>query len=361
VAQRLLIPIGPQHPALKEPLGFRFRVEGERVLETHIRMGYVHRGIERACQERTYIQDLYLVERICGICSHIHTTAFCQGVEELLGVEVPRRALYIRTIVCELERIHSHMLWLGVLGRDAGFETLFMYTWRDRETVLDILEEISGNRINHAVNTIGGVRIDFTQAHIESILKRLDYLEEQAHYYLGLVTTESTFVARTHGVGYLSREDGRALCVVGPTTRASGVDRDVRRDDPYAAYEELPFEVVTASEGDALARTVVRVKEVIESVRMVRYALHNLPQGEVRVRVRRRVPPGEVISRVEAPRGELIYYIKSDGTERPARVKMRTPTLANLVAIPHMLKEAHIADVPIVLAAIDLCIACADR
>ncbi|MBC8447991.1 MAG: nickel-dependent hydrogenase large subunit [Chloroflexi bacterium] len=361
MAQHLVIPIGPQHPALKEPMGFRFRVEGERVLETHIRMGYVHRGIERACQERSYIQALYLVERVCGICSHIHTTAFCQGVEELSGVEIPPRALYIRTIVCELERIHSHLLWLGVIGRDAGFDTLFMYTWRDRETALDILEEISGNRINHAANTIGGVRIDLTSAQIESILEKLDYLEEQAHYYLKLVTTEATFVARTHGVGYLSREDGRALCVVGPTTRASGVDRDVRRDDPYAAYGELPFQVITVTEGDCQARTVVRVKEIIESVRMIRHALHNLPEGQVRVRVRRRIPPGEVISRVEAPRGELIYYIKSDGTERPARVKIRAPTLANMVAVPHMLKGAHIADVPIVVAAIDLCIACADR
>ena len=361
MAQRLVIPIGPQHPALKEPISFRFRVEGERVLETHIRMGYVHRGIERACQERTYIQVLYLVERVCGICSHIHTTAFCQGVEELLGVEAPPRGRYIRTIVCELERIQSHLLWLGVIGRDAGFETLFMYTWRDRETALDILEEISGNRINHAVNTIGGVRIDLNASRIPSILERLDFLEKQAHYYLGLVTTEPTFVARTHGVGYLSREDGRALCVVGPTIRASGVDRDVRRDGPYAAYEELPFEVVTATDGDALARAVVRVKEMVESVRIIRYALQNLPEGELRVRVQRRVPPGEVVSRVEAPRGELIYYIKSDGTERPARVKIRTPTMANLVAIPHMLKGAHIADIPVIISAIDLCVACVDR
>jgi len=358
---RVTIPIGPQHPALKEPLSFLLTVEGEQIMESALRIGYVHRGLERIFQNRSYLQNVHVVERICGICSHIHTTAYCQAVEALLGLEIPPRALYLRTLLCELERIHSHLLWLGVLAEHIGFTTIFMYAWRDREIVLDIMEELSGGRVAHAVNVIGGVRIDLDQEHVHSILQRLDELERQVETFLGVVQHERTLQARTRGVGHLSAEQVRRYCVVGPVARASGVDVDLRRDAPYAAYASLDFQVITAEEGDVWARTMVRALESIESLHICRQLLQQLPEGPLTVRASRRVPPGEVVSRCEAPRGELVYYIRSDGSDRPARVKVRTPTLTTLITLPDQLRGVNTADVPTVLSGVDLCIACADR
>ena len=358
---RVTIPIGPQHPALKEPLSFLLTVEGEQIMESALRIGYVHRGLERIFQNRSYLQNVHVVERICGICSHIHTTAYCQAVEALLGLEIPPRALYLRTLLCELERIHSHLLWLGVLAEHIGFTTIFMYAWRDREIVLDIMEELSGGRVAHAVNVIGGVRIDLDQEHVHSILQRLDELERQVETFLGVIQHERTLQARTRGVGHLSAEQVRRYCVVGPVARASGVDVDLRRDAPYAAYASLDFQVITAEEGDVWARTMVRALESIESLHICRQLLQQLPEGPLTVRASRRVPPGEVVSRCEAPRGELVYYIRSDGSDRPARVKVRTPTLTTLITLPDQLRGVNTADVPTVLSGVDLCIACADR
>jgi Ni,Fe-hydrogenase III large subunit len=358
---RLTIPIGPQHPALKEPLSFLLTAEGERVVDSDLRIGYVHRGLEHICQSRSYVQDVHVVERVCGICSHIHTTVYCQGVEALLGLEVPPRARYLRTLMCELERIHSHLLWLGVLAEHIGFTTIFMYTWRDREMALDIMEELSGGRVAHAANVIGGVRIDVDHAQVDAILARLDDLERQIEIFLGVIQHERSFQARTRGVGYLSPDDVRRYCVVGPVARASGVDVDLRRDAPYAAYDGLEFRVITAREGDVWACTMVRALETIESLHMCRQLLEGLPEGPLAVRAPRRVPTGEVVSRGEAPRGELVYYIRSDGSDSPARVKIRTPTLTTLLVLPDQLRGVNIADVPVVLAGVDLCIACADR
>jgi len=346
---------------LKEPLSFLLTVEGERVVDSVLRLGYVHRGLERLCQERNYLQNLHLVERVCGICSHIHTTTYCQGVEALLGLEVPLRALYLRALLCELERIHSHLLWLGVLAENAGFTTIFMYAWRDREIALDIMDELSGGRVAHAVNVLGGVRIDVGEASVDSSLRRLDELERQIEVFLGVIQHERTFRARTRNVGHLSAEQVRRYCVVGPVARASGVDVDVRRDTPYAAYDRLRFKVITSNEGDVWARALVRTLEAVESVHLCRQLLTELPDGPASVRAPRRVPPGEVVSRGEAPRGELVYYIRSDGSDKPARIKIRTPTLATLITLPDQLRGVNTADVPVVLAGVDLCIACADR
>jgi NADH-quinone oxidoreductase subunit D len=358
---RITIPIGPQHPALKEPLSLMLTAEGERIVESALRIGYAHRGLERIFQNRNYVQNVHVVERVCGICSHVHTTTYCQGVEALLGLEVPPRALYLRTLLCELERIHSHLLWLGVLAEHIGFTTVFMYAWRDREIVLDIMEELSGGRVAHAVNVIGGVRIDVEPEHVRSILARLDNLERQIEIFLGVILHERTFQVRTHGIGRLTAEQVRRYCVVGPVARASGIDVDLRRDEPYAVYDRLDFRVIVAHEGDVWARTMVRTMESVESLQMCRQLLHELPEGQLAVRAPRRVPPGEVVSRCEAPRGELIYYIRSDGSDRPARVKVRTPTLTTLMTLPDQLRDVHTADVPTVLAGVDLCIACADR
>jgi membrane-bound hydrogenase subunit alpha len=355
------IPIGPQHPALKEPESFNLILEGEKIAEMGVRLGYNHRGIEKACEERTYVQDVYLIERVCGICSHSHSTAFVQAVEEIAGLEVPKRGLYIRTIIAELERVHSHLLWLGVAGHEVGFDTLLMYTWRDREVVMDILALLTGNRVNYGMNTIGGVRRDITAEQIPQILKAVDTLEERTKYYIQVATQEITLINRLSGVGKLSHEDAKHLGAVGPTARASGVDRDIRRDDPYAAYGELSFKVITDNHNDVYGRTLVRVGELMESYSIIRQLIKNLPEGPISVKAPRKIPAGEALSRYEAPRGADVHYVKSNGSDKPERVKVRAPTLANVQVVAHMLKDGYLADMPIVIAAIDPCFSCTDR
>ncbi|MEM3593298.1 MAG: nickel-dependent hydrogenase large subunit [Candidatus Jordarchaeaceae archaeon] len=355
------IPIGPQHPALKEPVNFTVEVDGEQVVDAKVRLGYNHRGMEKAAELRTYVRDIYLLERVCGICSHSHTTTFVQGVEELLDEEVPRRGLYIRTIVCELERIHSHYLWLGVAGHEIGFDTLLHYTWRDREIVMDLLEAISGNRVNYAMNTIGGVRRDISKETASTIKKGMEILRERINYYLNVCVNEPTILRRTQGVGVLPPEVARKLGAVGPTLRASGINMDCRKDDPNAAYDEVPFDVVTWDSCDVFGRVAVRILETVQSCNMVEWLVDHLPKDEIRLKLKRRVPEGEVLSRYEAPRGELIHYIKANGTDKPERVKIRTPSLANWPSVEYMLKGCYIADVPIVIASIDPCLSCTDR
>jgi NADH-quinone oxidoreductase subunit D len=355
------VSIGPQHPALKEPESFLLTLRGEKITEMTVRLGYNHRGIEKACEQRTYIQDMYLVERVCGICSHSHSTCFIQAVEEIAKLEVPKRALYIRTLISELERIHSHLLWLGVAGHEIGFDTLLMYTWRDREVVMDILALLTGNRVNYGINTIGGVRRDITPEQIPQILTAIDTLEERTKYYVKVGTEEITLRERLSGVGVLSKEDATRLGAVGPTARASGVDRDTRRDDPYAAYGELDFKVITDNHNDVYGRTLVRLGELMESYKLVRQILKQMPDGPIAVKAPRKIPAGEAVSRYEAPRGEDVHYVKANGTEKPERVKVRAPTLANVQVVSHMLKDRYLADMPIVIAAIDPCFSCTDR
>ncbi|HCI54288.1 MAG TPA: nickel-dependent hydrogenase large subunit [Bacteroidales bacterium] len=355
------IPIGPQHPALKEPASFKLYLEGERIAASNVTLGYNHRGVEKACEARTYIEDLYLIERVCGICSHSHSTCFISAVEEVAKLEVPKRAKYIRTIIGELERVHSHLLWLGVAAHEIGFDTLFMYSWRDREVVMDTLEMLSGNRVNYGINKIGGVRRDISEEQKEKALKAVDALEERTKYYIEIVNSETTLIGRLKDVGKLSYEDAMRLHAAGPTARASGVDRDVRRDDPYLVYDEIPFNVITDNHCDVLGRTIVRVKELIESYKIIRFALNNIPQGDIAVRSPRRIPAGEAFSRYEAPRGEDVHYVRGNGTDKPERVKLRAPTLANFASITYMLNGGYLADAPIVIAAIDPCFSCTDR
>jgi len=355
------IPIGPQHPALKEPESFLLTMHGEKIASMTVRLGYNHRGIEKACEAQTYIRDIYLIERVCGICSHSHATCFVQAVEEIAALEVPKRAIYIRTLIAELERIHSHLLWLGVAGHEIGFDTLLMYTWRDREVVMDILAMLTGNRVNYGMNTIGGVRRDITPEQIPQILKAIDTLEERTKYYIQVATEETTIIKRLSGVGVLSYDDAVRLGAVGPTARASGVERDIRRDDPYAAYGELTFNVITDKHCDVYGRAVVRVCELMESYKMIRQILADLPDGPIAVKAPRKIPAGQALSRYEAPRGEDVHYVKANGTDKPERVKVRAPTLANVQVVAHMLKDGYLADMPIVIAAIDPCFSCTDR
>jgi NADH-quinone oxidoreductase subunit D len=359
--EKFIVPIGPQHPALKEPGNFEFTVDGEIVTDAAVRLGFVHRGIEKACENRNYTQDLYLLERVCGICSHVHATAFVLGVEKLAGVQAPPRAEAIRVLAAELERIHSHLLWFGVAAHEAGFDTLFMYTWRDREVVMDILETLSGSRVHYSVNILGGVKIDIDQKLSDLIKKDMDFLEERTEHYMKVVTTDETFLGRTRGIGTLSRDRAKLLGAVGPTARASGVKRDIRVNAPYSGYKEFPVKMVIDQTGDLEARFVVRLKELYESYRLIREILEKIQPGEISTRIKRKIPEGEVISRVEAPRGELFYFIKSNGTEMPDRVKVRTPSLCNWGTITDVAVGHKLADMPMLLAGIDPCFSCNDR
>lgn len=302
-----------------------------------------------------------MVERICGICNVVHTTTYCQAVEQLAGIEVPDRARYIRTILLELERIHSHMLWAGVAAHEIGFLTLFMLIWRDRELVMDLRELISGNRVTSAMNCIGGVRRDVKHEDVPKVTRALNELEKRTRYYLEVFSSDRTVLARCQNIGVLTKQDALALCAVGPTARASGVKRDIRKDDPYAAYEEIPFEVVVEREGDVLAKVVVRLREILESINIIRSTLRAMPSGPLRVRVPAQIPAGEAVGRTEAPRGELFYYAVSNGTEKPERMRIRTPTYANIPSMKPMFIGGTIAEIPIVLASIDPCFSCTDR
>ena len=355
------VPIGPQHPALKEPESFMVDLQGEKISSVALRLGYNHRGIEKGCEERTYVQDVYLIERVCGICSHSHSTAFVQAVEEIAGLELPRRAKYIRTLIAELERVHSHLLWLGVAGHEIGFDTLLMYTWRDRELVMDLLAELTGNRVHYAMNVIGGVKRDVAPDQYARILAVVDALEERTKYYVELAMTEETLAQRLSGVGKLSKADAERLGTVGPTARASGVDRDTRRDDPYAAYADLDFKVVVDDRCDVFGRAVVRLGELMQTYSMIRQLVKQMPDGPITVKAPLRIPAGEAVSRYEAPRGEDVHYVRANGTDKPERVKVRAPTLANTQSIAKMLEDGYLADLPIVVAAIDPCFSCTDR
>ncbi len=360
-AEKFIVPMGPQHPALKEPGHFEFTLDGETVTHAGVRLGYVHRGIEKATEARTWVQNLYLLERICGICSHTHATAFVLGVEKLAGITAPPRAQAIRALIGEMERIHSHLLWLGVAAHEAGFDTLFMFSWRDRETIMDLLEEITGNRVNYSANVLGGVKYDVQEKHADALRRALDFLETRTEHYLEVVKNDEMFLRRTRGVGVMSRELAEAWGVVGPTARASGVARDVRVDAPYAGYVDFPARLILQTEGDLEARFSVRIQELFESYRLIRALLDHLPTGELVKTVPRRIKAGETVSRIEAPRGELFYFIKSNGGDKPERVHIRTPSICNMSSVLSLAVGHPLADVPMLLAGIDPCFSCNDR
>ena len=278
-----------------------------------------------------------------------------------MEIEAPPRAQYIRTIIAELERIHSHLLWLGVAAHEVGFNTLFMWTWRDREAVQDTLEEMTGNRVNYGINTIGGVRRDLTPAQVKDALARVPVLEDRLAKYMKMLNSEETVLIRFRGIGKLSKAEALKLGTVGPTARASGVEYDIRRDQPYIAYNEIPWKVATSTSGDVYGRTIVRITEMQESLGIVRHCLEALPEGAIRVDSPKTAPETEVLSRYEAPRGELVHFIRTNNTDKVERVDIRTPTLANWTSVAVSLVGQNLADIPVIVAAIDPCLSCTSR
>ena len=357
-----VVPIGPFFPVLEEPARFRLFVEGETVVGCDYRGFYNHRGIEKLGDSvLTYDRIPFLAERICGICGFIHSTAYCQAAEKAIGLEVPTRARYIRTLMLELERIHSHLLWLGIAGHILGFDTVLMQTWRIREPVMWLTEEISGNRKTYGMNTVGGVRRDIADEQIPRILAVVDQVAKEVAAVRAAISGDTTLHARAKGVGTLTNEWAKEVCVVGPPARASGVGIDARLDHPYAAYPELPPRLCTQQEGDTWARVLVRLDELEDSIRLVRAALAQLPPGPIRAEVGE-IPEGRIgISAVEAPRGEAIHYLRTGGAERPYRWRVRAPTYPNLQAVPAMVQGQTIADVPITIGSLDPCFSCTER
>ncbi len=355
-----IVPIGPYHPLQEEPEFFKLIVEGEKVVDLEINIGYNHRGHEFLAQKMTYDQVTFLVERICGICSDSHPYAFVLAVEDVAHVEPPPRAQYIRTIIGELERIHSHYLWLGLAGHFIGYNTVWMWVWRYREPLLDIFELIMGNRNHYAINKVGGARRDILPEHYGQIDKYLDLLEEKNTMFTKAVLDDPVIRARLENVGVLSKEDAIAYAVLGPTARGSGCAIDVRKDDPYDAYDKVDWDEIVFDEGDVLAKAKVRLLECFESIKIVRQCLRDMPDGPIETRVDE-ITPGEGICRHEAPRGEVFHYVRSDGSNMPARHKIRAPSFMNIPSNVVAVKGYSIADAALVLAAVDPCYCCTDR
>ena len=356
-----VVPFGPQHPVLAEPIQIELTMRDEVVVEAVPGLGYVHRGIEAASEARTFAEDLPLLERICGICSVAHAVAYAQAVETIAGVEVPRRARLLRTFWFELTRLHSHLLWLGLAADAIGFEALFQSCWRIRERVLDLFALTAGNRVILGVIALGGVRRDIPPEMHAEIAQTLDEVERGLAEIAPFVVGNEATALRLAAVAPISHDEAVSLGLVGPTARASGVSVDVRTSG-YAAHDELPVEPVVEQGADALARTVVRWREMYESLRLCRESidrLRGLP-WQLAARVPQRLR-GEATSRVEAPRGELFYYVVADGEARPARVRVRTPTFANLAAVVRMLPGMEMAAVPVGLLSIDPCLSCTER
>jgi membrane-bound hydrogenase subunit alpha len=358
--QKPVLAVGPFHPLQEEMEFFQLTVDGEIVTDIDVRISYNHRGIEKLSETLQFDQVPFLVSRICGICSASHPLAYIQAVEEIAGVEIPERARYVRTIINELERIHSHLLWVGLGGHFIGYDTVFMWAWKYREPVLDLLEEITGNRNNYGNVRVGGCREDIPDEIVPKILKEIDLIERKTEMLTKAVLDDPIIHARLKGVGVLKKEDAVAYAVTGPTARGSGVAIDVRHDDPYAAYGDLDWNVISQPEGDVFAKAVVRLLETFESIKMVRESLNKLPKGPVAIEVKE-IPPGEGCGHAEAPRGETFHYVRSDGGNRPVRHKVRAPSYVNVPSFKASCIGQHIADVTITLAAVDPCYSCTER
>ncbi len=370
--------IGPIHPALKEPTMFKFTLEGERVLDADLQPGFNHRGIEYLGMKRNPLQVLHLTERVCGICSAAHQFVFTRAVEHAAVIQPTERADYLRVLIAELERIHSHLLWAGVAGHELGFDSVLYYTWKIREDVQDILEILTGNRVNHSYYIFGGVRRDVSDEGIAKARKILQGYKKLEDTVLNIFLSDPTIAHRTRDVGTLTYDNAIKLCACGPLTRGAGVKKDVRFSWPCAAYGDMKndFKVVIPSDygypnkGDIFSQVVVRLHETFEAIRMCDWVLDNLPKGPITsepnlsalLMAKLRMAEGEAVARVEAPRGEDIHYVRlKKGKMEIDSWKVRVPTYGNIMSWITMFKDAQIADIPIIIASIDPCIGCMDR
>lgn len=368
------IPIGPIHPALKEPVMFEFEIEGEKIVDVDVALGHVHRGVEWTALRRNPIQVLYLAERICGICSYCHPMAFTLATERAAGIQIPERAEYLRVVHAELERICSHVLWAGVAAHEIGFDSVLFLTWQIREIGLDLTEYLTGNRVTKGITMIGGVRRDITSDMHATIHSHLQQIKDALGKLRKILLDDKTFKMRTQGVGILTKEQALQLCAAGPTTRASGVKKDVRLDQPYFAYGDLDLDYITPElysgeiNGDVYDRIIVRFLEIKKSVELIEQCLSQMPEGDIvaepklaKLLSSLKKVDGEGIGRMEAPRGEVFHYVKLRLSEFPYSWKIRAPTYCNILPWIPMLLGEQIADIPIVAASTDPCMSCTNR
>jgi membrane-bound hydrogenase subunit alpha len=368
------VPIGPVHPALKEPVMFTFQMEGEVVRSVDFAPGNTHRGIEWMGMRRNPVQIVHLTDRICGICGIVHSLSFARAVEQIAGIEVPPRADYIRTILHELERMQSHILWAGVAAHELGFDSLLYLTWRVREQAMDLIENLTGNRVNYGIVQIGGVRRDISADQVPLIEQGLAYYRGLLDQMKTVFLDDSTIRMRCRDHGVLSYRDAQLLCAIGPTARGSGVAMDVRHDYPYCAYGDLdvrpiiPPQEFGGPRGDVYDRIIVRLLELAQSIDIIQQCLDTMPAGEIlwekklpKLLATLKKAQGEAIGRVEAPRGECMHYVRMDGNEAPATWKVKASSYSNLMSWIPMLKGEQLADVPIIVASIDPCLSCTDR
>jgi NADH-quinone oxidoreductase subunit D len=357
-----IVPIGPYHPALEEPVHARLYTDGEVITDAEVFIGYNHRGIEKLATQKNYIQTLVMVERVCGICSHSHALCYAMACEAIAQMQIPKRAEYIRVIIAELERLHSHYLWEGIALHLIGHDSLFMHTWDDREAIMDILEELTGNRVNYGTCTIGGVRRDITEDQMRKTLEMLDMIEKSNEAVKNILLADKSVAARTAGVGILTTEDALRIGAQGPHARASNVPVDVRIDAPYSSYDDFEFNKVTFETCDVFSRAVVRVLENFESIKIIRQAFEKMPKGPINLGTKiPKIPEGEYMVRHEAPRGQLCYKVVSNGGEFNERVSIHVPTFKNAPTVPVMLRGNTVADAGLIIASIDPCFSCMDR
>jgi NADH-quinone oxidoreductase subunit D len=361
--KRRVIPIGPFHPLQEEAEYFKLTVEGEKVVGLDIQLGYMHRGHEKICENKTYDQIPFVVERICGICSTSHPFAAVLAMEDAADIEVPKRASYIRSIIGELERIHSHLLWVGLAGHFLGYNTVWMWAWKYREPVLEMCEMITGNRNHYAMFKPGGVRRDIEPGMIPPLMQVLDELDKKLWMLTKAVLDDPVFHKRVEGVGILTKEKAIEYSAEGPTGRASGIVIDVRKDDPHAAYDWIEWEEIVFPEGDVFAKAKVRLLECLESTKIIRQCLgklKGLPEGDIDAKMEH-PPDGEGIGRYEAPRGEVFHYVKGNGSMYPERYKIRAPSFMNIKSNEVAVLGGSVADAAITLAAVDPCYCCTER
>ena len=357
--KRSVIPFGPQHPVLPEPIHIDLVVEDEKVVEAVPSIGFVHRGLESLVTKKDFGEMVYVAERICGICSFGHGYGYVNAIENIMGIQPTDRARFIRTILFELSRMHSHILWLGLMADAFGFESLFMETWKYREKVLDMLESATGGRGIFSIIRIGGLRKDVPDDVLRGFLPELDKIEEGIRSCEKVFLSDPAVLSRLKGIGYLSKEDAQRLGCEGPFLRASGVAVD-NRTRGYAAYGKIDFDIITSDEGDSYARCYVRIQEIYQSADIIRQCIEKIPGEGIYVPVKG-FPNGEYMTVIEQPRGGACYYVHASGKKFIERMRVRTPTFANIPALAQMLQGCDVADVPILVVTVDPCISCTER
>jgi len=354
----ITIPLGTQHISLLEPVRFRFECENEKIVGVSSDVGFVHRGIEKACTTKFKFDGIgYVVARICGLCAITHSLSYTVAIEQLLEGEISAKAKYLRVLLLELDRIHSHMLCLSHTCENAGFEAMFMRIMGDRELIMEIQELLTGNRVQFDYISIGGVNRDLEQLRALKISQKLQEMKEKVLAYMDEFKNNWSLSLKFSGVGVLSLDDAYRFNAIGPLARASGLGIDVRNEIDYLPYKELGFKMQIETSGDIHGRNMLRLNEIMNSLEICNNILEGLPEGEIYTKIKGK-PKGESVVRFEAPRGELMYYLKANGTAMLQRVRIKTPTFASIPAFSHVFKGSEYADSPSILASFDPCLSC---